>query len=127
MNDIHYKIMRSWPFAFGAIWLVWGVLAPQPFLGSSHAGAHAAGLLGAGALFVIGLHPESKWIRVAGIMIAMVYPMHRAMALVFEQPSSLTLDRRIIAVSFSFLAVIALVALYPSLILIGRVKGRGSG
>lgn len=107
------NIMRYWPFYFCVAWISWAIAAPEPWLNHNEHIAHVTAILGIIGLIWVGCCPGNKWARVIGTLMAITYPLHRAIALMLDD--SLDPNRKAVAVGFSLVVCLSLLLLYPSL------------
>lgn len=119
------RIMRWWPLLFSLAWITWAIIAPRPWFAGWHLGAHIVAGLGAFGLVCMAFFPWSKYVRLGGTLLAITYPLNRAIALVFDDV--LDTRRQIVAISFSLVVVLSLLLLYPTLWWVSKRKEFSNG
>lgn len=121
-------IVRWWPLLYLPAWLVFSILAPEPFItGSNDHLAHVLASLGALSLILMAFKPDKQWVRFLGTIFTASYPLYRALSVAVENNDAISNTRRAVTVSFDLIPVISLLILYPMMMWVASGKRYDNG
>jgi hypothetical protein len=108
---------------FSVAWVVWAILAPEPYIMNYRTLGHISAAVGAVGLISIAAFPQRKMVRFLGTLAAIIYPLHRGLSIAVDPNSFTTIQRRITAVGFSLVVVLSLLVLYPVMWWVAQNRG----
>lgn len=115
-------IVRWWPLLYSFAWIIWAVLAPEPHIADMSYIGHAGAGLGAIGLLVMAFWPGKVAVRFFGTLLAVVYPLYRALSLAANPEAIPDTGRRIVAICFSLVVILSLLVMYPTLWWVAKSK-----
>jgi hypothetical protein len=108
-----HVLMRWWPAGYAAGWVLFACFGTNPQLLDVSWAASALAGLGAVLLLMMAACPSVRFVRIAGTLVAIAFPLYRFLSLAWEPTPFLPTASRVVAMTAWALLAFSIVVLYP--------------